>query len=119
YLITGGCAMRYFGMDRVVEDVDVWVDRSEGNAEKVYSALIRVGIQPTFQVEELNQPKKQLRPTRYYLDIVTSLIGVEFRAAYANRRCAVQDGAIIPVISPQDLLKIKLEASKDPKRVEK
>lgn len=120
YLITGGCAMQFWGMeDRIAEDIDIWIDTAEENATRVYVALVEAGIRPKFQVDALRQPNNQIRSWRTYLDIVTSLNGVDFESAYTNRATAIQDGQAIPIISPQDLLKIKRQASNEHKRTEK
>lgn len=43
YLIVGGFALAHYGRPRYTKDLDVWIDRSEDNARKVFRALARFG----------------------------------------------------------------------------
>jgi hypothetical protein len=78
YLLIGGTAVRFHGYLRTVDDVDVVVDNARENARRVYDAVTGItGAQP-FTVDDLCRPKQKLRPCYYYLDILTSLNGIEF-----------------------------------------
>lgn len=50
------------------------------------------------------------------IDILTSFDVVEFPVAYERREWGVENETVIPIISKQDLVLIKQEAARDPKR---
>ena len=112
YLIVGGYAVSYFTEPRVTKDLDIFIDSSDENAAKVYSALAAFGAplddltEKDFQNPEwgyqIGQP-----PSR--IDILSELTAVNFNAAWS----AGEDGLIdsdIPVryISATDLVTNKL-----------
>jgi predicted nucleotidyltransferase len=119
YLLIGGLAMRFYGASREVQDVDLLTETSPINAERLFRAIEKlVGHPPVFSAEDLARPRKKvnLRSDGYDLDILTSVDGLEFDAAYQNREAAVERSVVVPVVSKEDLLFIKRCAAKDEKR---
>jgi len=46
FLVTGGCAVRVYGYERQVEDLDLVIDRTSANATLAMQALMRIGFFP-------------------------------------------------------------------------
>jgi predicted nucleotidyltransferase len=117
YLLIGGYAVGYYGYPRATADMDIWIDMSPKNAEKLVQVLKEFG----FDVEEL---KKELflkedqivrlgePPLR--IEILTSISGVHFGECYPRRTKVLMDGLRVNLISLDHLKKNK-EASGRPK----
>jgi sugar phosphate isomerase/epimerase len=88
YVIVGGYAVGYHGYPRSTGDMDVWVESTEENAERVVRALKEFG----FDVPELS-PDLFLDPDRVIrmghpplrIEILTSVTGVSFEKCYSAR----------------------------------
>lgn len=109
--------MAAYELVRATGDFDIWVRPTKQNAERVWEAL-----------ETFRAPRRKLRvedfttrdnvfqigvePDR--IDLLTSIDGVEFEEAWGNRIIAQIDGASVPVIGRQELIKNK-KASGRPK----
>ena len=107
YLVIGGCAMRFFGMDRDIADVDLLVDHSAANAQQLCDALRELGETPRLP-DELREPNKQVKLRRYDFDILTPNVDlVDFSAAFVRRLQAIEDGVPITMMSAPDLLALK------------
>lgn len=88
YLVVGGYAVAIHGYPRFTKDIDIWIDRSPENAQRIVEALGQFGFASLglkaedflgeYQFIQLGYP-----PNR--IDIITSLEGVEFSTAYENR----------------------------------
>ena len=120
YLLIGGHAMRFYGSDRDVDDVDILVGRSQTNAERLFVAIWHfIGHTPAFLPMELERPGKKVtfRNDGYTFDILTSVEGLDFSEAYARRKLASQGDLSLPVASKDDLLLIKqIAAHRAPER---
>lgn len=120
YLLIGGHAMRFHGSNRQVNDVDLLVDRSQKNAERLFVAMWHfLGHTPTFLPTELGRPNKKVtfRNDGYNFEILTSVEGFDFNEAYPRREVASQGDMAISIASNSDLLLIKqIAAQRAPER---
>jgi hypothetical protein len=88
YLVVGAHAVAFYAEPRFTKDLDVWVDASPANAEKIMTALRAFGA-PLAGVAEADfaAPAVTLQigvaPNR--IDITTRIDGVAFEAAWPNR----------------------------------
>lgn len=122
YLLIGGFAMRFHGVDRLAKDVDLLARSSPLNAQRLFRAIEGlVGRPLEYSAQDLEKPRKKvsLRRYGYELDILTSIEGIDFDAEYHSRETALEVAVPIPVISLDGLLRIKRTAAKDEKRREK
>jgi hypothetical protein len=104
FLVVGAHALAVHGVPRGTQDLDVWVDPEEGNAEKVWRALVAFGApvaalgisQADFQRPE-TVVQLGVAPNR--IDILTSISGVpDFGAAWANRVEHRVKGRAVPFV---------------------
>lgn len=115
YLLIGAYALSVHGFDRLTGDIDIWVRASEENADKVWKAL-QAFRAPTHHASRDDFAKPDIvffmgkPPSR--IDILTSISGVEFDAAWPNRQIAELSGLEVPVISRGDLLANKLASGR-------
>jgi hypothetical protein len=104
---VGGYAVMLYSEPRFTKDLDVWVDREGGNAERVYRALAEFGA-PLSGIVPADFARTDLiyqlgiAPLR--IDILTSIDGVEFHAAWNRRKEASFGKTVATFIGLDDLL---------------
>lgn len=102
YLVVGGYAVGYHGYVRVTGDIDVWVRQSPENAERVVQAVRTFGFEvpgltPSAflgdgRIIRMGQPPRRV-------EILTSISGVAFEDAWAQREVSDWDGVSVPLLS--------------------
>ncbi len=88
YLVVGGYAVAFHGHPRYTKDIDIWIELSLENADKILKALDKFGfgsldLTPddfleSDQIIQLGYP-----PNR--IDILTTLKGLKFEDCYKAR----------------------------------
>lgn len=124
FLVVGAYAVALHAEPRATGDLDLWVEATPDNAARVLDALRAFGAPlDDLTVEDLSRPdvvfQIGLPPRR--IDILTSITGVDFRAAWPDRvevayddvRCwAIGREALITnklaLARPRDLLDVEL-----------
>ncbi len=107
YLVVGGYAVGIHGRPRYTKDLDIWIDRSPENAERVLDALDAFGFGDIgLSVDDLTDPDSivQLGRAPNRIDLLTQLSGVEFDACYPNRVVDQSDGTTVQYIGLDDLM---------------
>ncbi len=110
YLVVGGYAVTFHTKPRLTKDLDVWIDADPENARRAWDALRAFGA-PMHDLEpgDLSRPgmvyQIGLPPNR--IDILTSLVGVEFPAAWERRARARYGACDVQYISREDLAENK------------
>lgn len=107
FLVVGGYALAAHGLPRATGDLDAWVWVDPANADRIVAALTDfgfgdLGLTPRDfltpgVVVQLGYP-----PVR--IDILTSIDGVEFDAAWPRRMTIEIDGLPVDVIGRDDLV---------------
>lgn len=116
YLIIGAYAAIYYTEPRYTKDLDIWVDSSLENAQKVYSALGDFGA-PLKSVT----PEDFTSHTLFYqigvapirVDIIAGLKGLEFKSAWKRRKRAKYGKIPINIIGIDDLIASKEASGRD------
>jgi hypothetical protein len=116
YLVIGGYAVAYHGYVRYTGDLDIFVELSTDNAERIVRALREFGFDlPKLKPELFLRKGKIVRmgyePMR--LEILNEIDGVSFGECYRQRRMARLDDLKINFIDLPQLLKNK-RASRRP-----
>lgn len=107
FLIVGAYALAVHGHLRATKDLDVWVRPSEENARKVFRALQAFGAVTEGLTEtDLAMPGVfvQLGVAPVRIDVLSSIDGVGFEQAWANRVAATYGDQPVFVISRADLI---------------
>ena len=108
YLVIGGHAVQFHGHLRPAKDLDIFIDRSDGNPDRVVSALHSLGFFGSdLSANLFSELKKQIPLGTYQTELLTSPDGPTFEEAYARRVMANEKGIAVPVISYDDLLQQK------------
>ncbi len=117
FIIVGAHALAAHGLPRATGDLDVLVQPTTDNSQRVIKALERFGAplaahgvsQADFEVPE-NVYQIGLPPRR--IDLLTSISGVPFDEAHASRIIVQIEGMALPVLGREALLKNKRAAGR-------
>lgn len=106
-LVVGAYAVAGHGLPRATGDIDLWVRPTPENAARVWRALERFGaprsrLTPASFTEPDIVYQIGLPPNR--IDILTTIDGVAFVDAWAERVMSTVDGVTFPMISKHHLL---------------
>jgi predicted nucleotidyltransferase len=115
YLVVGGYAVMIHSEPRYTKDLDIWIDRSEANAQALFTALARFGaplkgLGPSDFTEPEVFYQVGIEPVR--VDIMTSVSGLDFTSAWERRLMVDFSGEPTPVLSLEDLLLSKKSAGR-------
>ena len=115
YLIVGGYAVGIHGHPRYTGDLDIWINPTSENANKVVKCVNEFGFgsfnltsQDFIKVENVIQ--FGYPPLR--IDILTSIDGVNFTDCILNKKDVEIDGMNVYFIGLTDLLKNKKESGR-------
>ena len=114
FLIVGGYAVTFHGHARFTADLDVWVATDADNASKVSQVLKEFGFGNLFDAGDFSHPGYAIQLGRkpYRIDILTSIQGVDFAAAYARRKTLKAGGLELPFIGVEELVVNKRAAGR-------
>ncbi len=110
YLLVGGYAVGYHGYPRATNDIDIWIEKSIDNADKVIEVIKEFGFNvPELQSKLFLQKKNIIRmgkePMR--IEIILNIDGVDFEKSYKKKITAKIDGINVNIINLTDLRKNK------------
>jgi hypothetical protein len=113
FMVVGAFAVAYHGYPRYTADIDLFVERSTENAERLLKAIHQFGFGDIGLTKEDFLREDQIiqlgvAPNR--IDLLTSISGVSFDEAWNSRELGELSGLRIPFISV-DLLKRNKAAS--------
>jgi len=106
YLVIGGYAVAFHGHPRYTKDLDVWIELSQANAERMINALEQFGFAALgLQEKDFLDPNQviQLGYPPYRIDILTELVGVDFENCYAEKITTTIDGVQVNFIGLKNL----------------
>jgi hypothetical protein len=113
YLVVGGYAVAVHGYPRYTKDIDIWIESSQENATKLMAALDQFGFGFVgLKAEDFLEPNQIIQlgypPNR--IDLLTSLVGVDFQSCY-DAKIAVTVGSLVVNFIDIDNLKRNKKAS--------
>lgn len=107
YLLIGGHAVSYHGYPRTTSDMDVWVNRTPENAQRVIAAVQRFfglpmeGLTEAQLLDPENVTHFGARPQ--LIEILNRISGGDFAIAWARRVETSYDGVPTHIIALEDL----------------
>ena len=110
YLVVGAYAVMAHTEPRFTKDLGIWIDPTAANADAVFRALAVFGAPlQGITVTDFTQPDifYQLGVSPVRIDILTSVSGVEFDAAWENKASFDFDGVPVAVLGREDLIAAK------------
>jgi hypothetical protein len=115
YLVIGGYAVAIHGHPRYTKDIDIWIEISEENSQKIITALTEFGFgslgltaqdfQEPHQIIQLGYP-----PNR--IDLITSPDGIDFQTCYDSKIEIMLDDIAVKFIDLDNLKKNKLASGR-------
>jgi hypothetical protein len=110
YMIIGGYAMAFHGKPRYTGDLDIWIDISESNAQKMLLVIEDFGFASlNFEKEDFLRENliNQLGYPPLRIDILTSIDGINFIDAYPQKQVIVIEDFTANYIGLNDLIQNK------------
>ena len=106
YLLVGGYAVGLHGYPRATINLDVWVNATAENAERVLVAVRDFGfatpsLVPRVFIDPFSIVRFGVPPFR--IEIMTTIDGVEFAPCRGRAMVCDLDGVPVPVIALDDL----------------
>ena len=115
YLVIGGIAAVLYGVPRATFDLDVLIEPSAQNAERLLKGMIDAGLGTASltTVEDLLSKEITIFTDRIRLDVQTSTPGIVFEDAWERRVTMNYKGQTLEVVSLRDLIASKRAAGRD------
>jgi hypothetical protein len=110
YMIIGGYAMAFHGKPRYTGYLDIWIDISEMNAQKMLLVIRDFGFSSLgFEKEDFLRENliNQLGYPPLRIDILTSIDGISFKNAYPQKKVIMIDDFTANYIGLIDLIQNK------------
>ena len=114
YLVMGEIAAILHGVPRATFDLDIIIEPSSENAEKLLKALIDAGMRTAelTSVDDLLSHEITIFKDYILLDVQTRNPGVDFLSAYKDKRIMFVGGQEFYVMSRTHLIKSKRAAGR-------
>lgn len=115
YVVIGGVASVLYGVPRVTFDLDILIEPTTENAERLLAALTDAG----FGTAALTNPGDVVAHEitvfndRVRIDVQTHTPGVSFQDAWRRRKTVTYQGQDFFIVSKEDLIASKRAAGRD------
>jgi len=115
YVVIGGIAAVLHGVPRATFDLDILIDATPENAQKLLDALTdaKLGTASLVSTEELLTHEITIFKDRVRIDVQTVTPGLNFADAWKNRQELEYQGQSFFVVSREDLIASKKAAGRD------
>ncbi len=110
YVMVGGWAVIFEGYSRTTRDMDILVEPSHNNGEKILAVLKEFfGSTIGFNIEDFKKDDNIIMMGRepYRIDILTSISGVSFKEVFENSKIYIDDELEIRCIHINELIRNK------------
>jgi len=109
YIVIGGMAMVQAGFVRATEDIDLLIDPSAGNQERVRRALMLLPDQAVRDLasDDVDKYSVVRVADEFVVDLMKSACGIEYEEAKADVMFVDIKGVTISFASPELLWKLK------------
>jgi len=115
YVVIGGVASILYGVPRVTFDLDILIEASPENANRLLEALLDAGL-PTASlttVDDVLANEITIFKDRVRIDVQTFTPGLGFVDAWERRRTMEYSGQEFHVVCRQDLISSKRAAGRE------
>jgi len=115
YVVIGGIAAVLHGVPRATFDLDILIDATPENDQKLLDALTdaKLGTASLVSAEELLTHEITIFKDRVRIDVQTVTPGLNFADAWKNRQELEYQGQSFFVVSREDLIASKKAAGRD------
>ena len=114
YVVLGGIAVALHGVPRATFDVDLFIEASVENAQRLLSALTDAGLGTAalIEPEEVAATEITRFKDRVPVDVMTRTPGLTFSDAWEHRQVMNFEGQDFNVVSRDDLIRSKRASSR-------
>jgi tRNA nucleotidyltransferase/poly(A) polymerase len=114
YVIIGGIAAILYGVPRATFDLDILIEATPENAQRLLAALLDAGLGTAelTTAEELLNHEITIFRDKVRIDVQTSTPGIDFKQAWAEREEMQYAGQIFYVVSRRHLIASKRAAGR-------
>jgi len=114
YLVIGGIAVVLHGVPRATFDLDILIDATPDNANRLLQAFVDAGLGTATLTtpDDVLANEITIFKDRVRIDVQTSTPGLAFAEAWPRRDVMVFRGQSFPVVSRMDLIASKRAAGK-------
>jgi hypothetical protein len=109
YVVIGGVASVLYGVPRATFDLDILIEATSDNAQRLLAALTQAGFGTASitDAEEVLAHEITIFADRARIDVQTRTPGISFRDAWSRRRTMAYQGQDFFILSKEDLIKTK------------
>lgn len=109
YVVIGGIASVLHGVPRATFDLDILIEATPENAEKLLKSLLEAGLGTASLItgEDLLAHEITIFKDKVRVDVQTSTPGIIFEDAWKNKEDMEYQGQIFWVLSKNDLIASK------------
>ena len=115
YLVIGGYAVAVHGHPRHTKDIDIWIEISEENAQKIITALTQFGFESLGLTSDDFQTPNQIIQLGYppnRIDLITNPDGIDFQTCYDSKIEVILNDVPVKFINLDNLKKNKLASGR-------
>jgi hypothetical protein len=115
YLVIGGYAVAVHGHPRYTKDIDIWIEISDENAQKLVTALTQFGFESLGLTSEDFQTPHQIIQLGYppnRIDLITNPDGIDFQTCYDSKIEVTLNDVPVKFINLDNLKKNKLASGR-------
>ena len=114
YLVIGGIAAVLHGVPRNTFDLDILIEATPENAQRLLDAFAEAGLGTASltSVDELLANEVTIFQDRVHIDVQTATPGLAFEEAWKRRQEIDYGGLMFPVVCREDLIASKLAAGR-------
>jgi len=115
YVVIGGIAAVLYGVPRATFDLDILIEATPENAQRLLDALLdaKLGTASMTSTKELLAHEITIFNDRVRIDVQTITPGLNFENAWQNRETMEYQGQSLYVVSKEDLIASKRAAGRD------
>lgn len=115
YLVIGGIASVIYGVPRATFDLDVLIEATIENAERLLAALAEAGFGTAAitNADDVVAHEITVFNDRVRIDVQTLTPGVSFQDAWSRRKTVTYQGQDFFILSKEDLITTKRASARD------
>jgi hypothetical protein len=114
YVVLGGVASVLYGVPRVTFDLDVLIEPTVENAERLLAALLEAGFGTAAMTDAQDVVAHEITVfnDRVRIDVQTRTPGIRFEDAWSRRKVVTYEGQDFFIVSRDDLIASKRAAGR-------
>jgi hypothetical protein len=115
YVVIGGIAAVLYGVPRATFDLDILIEASPENAQRLLDALIDAGMGTATLTnsDEILANDITIFKDRVRIDVQLSIPGIQFEKSWNRKQTMQYQGQQFYVVSIEDLIRSKRAAGRD------